>query len=471
VNAAITTSAQDQRTRSYYILATALAAAIGAFFIGYDGSINSAAVSYLKEYFQLKPAGLGFFQGCALIGAMVGPLFGGWICDRFGREKTMIIGAVLMGLGALVSSLTSSLPVFIAMRICCGVAVGLIAIASPMYIAEVAPPAIRGRIGLCYQLAIVVGSTVAPFCALPFSYMAEAHGSNPAIISSELSWRLMIASQLVILPPLLYFLCQLPPSPRWLADRNRFDEALKVLKKVHEPHLAERELLEIRNAVKAEEGGWSELLQPGIRYALMIGLLLAFFNNWTGWSAMGGYITVLVEMSGVAQHSSAILEFAITYLVMSVVTVISMFLVDKVGRRPLWNFASFMMAVITLATGFVFYFHMTGFVVLLVLCLCTVPHGIALGGLPWLMMSELYPNRIRAKAVAVNTAFLFTVIYSCNQLFPIFTDWSAKWVGSPAVVFWLFTVICLFSALFGLTIMPETRGRTLEDISESMGKH
>lgn len=463
-------SAAEARTRSFYILATALAAAIGAFFIGYDGSIGNAALPYLIRQFDLTGVWQGTFQSSGLIGLVAGPFLGGWICDRYGREKAMLLGAIIMTASALAQSLAPTLWFFILTRLGTGLAGGLIAIASPMYIAEVAPPAIRGKIGLCYQLAIVVGSTVAPFCALPFSWMAEPSGGHAAAISSELCWRLMLASQLVIAPVLIYFLFQLPPSPRWLADKGRFDEALGVLKKVHEPHLAERELTEIRGAVKTEEGGWGELMLPGVRAALLIGACLAFFNNWTGWSAMGSYITVLVKASGVATDSQAIYEYAITYLVMSIVTVISMFFVDKVGRRPLWNFASVLMALATCATGFVFYFHVSGLLVLAVLCACTVPHGIALGGLPWLMMSEIYPNRIRAKAVALNTSFLFFVILTCNFFFPIFTDLSQKWVGSPAVVFWLFTVICVFALIFGLTIMPETKGRTLENISGSMGR-
>jgi SP family arabinose:H+ symporter-like MFS transporter len=458
-------SAAAARTRSFYILAVALSAAIGALFIGFDGSIGNAALPYLIPQFHLKGASTGIFQSSGLLGLIVGPLFGGWVCDRFGREKTMIAGASIMTVSALAQSLAPSLDFFIATRIGTGLAGGLIAIASPMYIAEVAPPAIRGKIGLCYQLAIVVGSTVAPFCALPFSWMAEAHTVTP-----ETCWRLMLASQLIIAPVLLYFLSQLPPSPRWLADQGRFDEALDVLRKVHEPHLADRELVEIKGAVKREEGGWGELWQPGIRFALLIGLCLAFFNNWTGWSAMGGYITTLVKMSGVASNSDAIYEYGITYLVMSIVTVISMFFVDKLGRRPLWNFAAVLMAAATGATGYVFYHHISGILVLVVLCLCTVPHGIALGGLPWLMMSELYPNRIRAKAVALNTSFLFFIIFTCNLLFPVFTDYSQEWIGSPALVFWGFTVICVLALVFGLTIMPETKGRTLEDISGSMGR-
>jgi len=300
---------------------------------------------------------------------------------------------------------------------------------------------------------------------LPFSNMAEAHTITP-----ELCWRLMLASQLLIAPFLLYFLFQLPPSPRWLADKSRFDEALAVLKKVHEPHLAEKELVEIRSAVKKEEGGWGELVLPATRAALLIGLLLAFFNNWTGWSAMGSYVPDLVAMSGVAQKSQQIYEYAITYLVMSIVTIASMFFVDKIGRRPLWNFAAVLMAIATASAGFVFHYHVQGILVLVVLCACTVPHGIALGGLPWLMMSELYANRVRAKAVAINTSFLFFVILTCNLLFPVFTEWSKSYDNSPAAVFWGFSVICVLALVFGLTIMPETKGRTLEDISGSMGR-
>ncbi|MDB6092649.1 MAG: hypothetical protein JWM32_211 [Verrucomicrobia bacterium] len=453
-----TSDAKAEKARSYYIFSTALTAAISGFLLGYDGSILGAAILYLRDHFHLSPQMMGFVMGSAVIGCIVGPFTGGWFCDRFGREKTMIGAAFLLAVGGFATAIASSVAVFVIFRIVCGFALGVSAIASPMYIAEVAPPRIRGKLGLTFQLAIVVGSAAAPLVAYPMALHLPA----------ETAWRSMIASQLVMLIPLIYFLFQLPPSPRWLADRGRFEEALVVLRKVHEPLLAERELVEIKAAVNEEEGGWAELFQPGIRFALVIGLLLAFFNNWTGWSAMGGYITNLVEMSGVTSHSTAILQFAFTYVAMTIMTIVSMWLVDRVGRRPLWIFASFLMAAVTLATGLVFHFHLHGPVVLLVLILCTVPHGIALGGLPWLMMSELFPNRLRAKAVALTTTFLFVVIFSCGQLFPILVQISTDRIGSAAGVFWLFTFICLLAALFGFTIMPETKGRTLEDISNSL---
>ena len=146
----------------------------------------------------------------------------------------------------------------------------------------------------------------------------------------------------------------------------------------------------------------------------------------------------------------------------------SLSVIDRVGRRPLWIFAAALMAVITMATGFVFHFHLHGWPVLLVLVLCTVPHGIALGGLPWLMMSELFPTRIRAKAVATTTTFLLLIIYTCMQFFPMILALSQRTIGSAAGAFWLFTVVDIGALFFGLKLMPETKGRSLEDIAESM---
>jgi MFS family permease len=261
------------------------------------------------------------------------------------------------------------------------------------------------------------------------------------------------------------FVFRLPDSPRWLAEKDRYDQALEVLTTIDGPEYARREIEEIKASLLQETGGWSELFAPGMRYALLIGLLLALFNNWTGWSVIGGYIPMLFEMSGMEDRARAILQFAVTYGFMGLMTLVSLVLMDRVGRRPLWLFASLLMAVITAVTGLVFHFHVTGPVVLLVIVLCTVPHGIALGGIPWLMMSELFPTRIRAKAVAVTTTVLWIAIFSGAYLFPSLASISIKLVGSLGGTFWLFTGICILAFLFGLLMMPETKGRTLEEIA------
>ncbi len=299
----ITSSEQllkTEKSRNSYIVSTALTAAICGFLFGYDGCILGAAILYLRDQFHLSAEMMGFVMGSAVIGLIVGPFVGGLLCDRIGREKAMIVSAVLLGVGALGDTVANSVSVFVGFRILCGFAVGIGSIASPMYLAEMAPPRMRGKLGLTWQLAIVVGSAMAPLVSYPLALY----------LSPESAWRWMFGSQLAILLVLSYFLFRLLPSPRWLAEKGRFDEALAVLTKVHGPSLADAELAEIRMAVNEEVGGWSELWLPGIRFALLIGFLLAFFNNWTGWSAMGNYITNLVEASGVTSHSTAILQFA-----------------------------------------------------------------------------------------------------------------------------------------------------------------
>jgi MFS transporter, SP family, arabinose:H+ symporter len=440
-----------------YVFGLAFTAAVGGFLFGYDLSLIGAANVYLRDQFHLSEGMLGFTTGSAALGCMLGPFLGAWLCDAIGRERTMIVAALLLAGGAMMTAMTHSIVMFNVFRIVGGVGVGLCSIASPMYIAEVAPPKMRGSLGIMYQLAIVVGSTAAPLIAY---FLVRRLPDNE-------SWRWMFGSQMVVVVIFTAFLFFLPHSPRWLARQNRFEDARRVLTEIHGPQLAKQELDEIRASLVQEEGGVRDLFQPGLRTALLIGLLLAFFNNWTGWSAMGGYIPMLFEMAGVQQRHVAILQFSLTYLAMALMTVASMWLIDRVGRRPLWMTASILMALITALTGAVFHFQMRGPVVLLVLILCTVPHGLALGGLPWLMMSEIFPTRIRAQAVAVTTTFLWLVIFTCGQFFPMLMGFSQRHLGSPAGAFWVFTGVCLCAVLFGATLLPETKGRTLEEIAAS----
>ena len=458
----VANNASDLETRTgsqrrAYVFTLAFIAAVGGFLFGYDLSLIGAANVFLKEQFHLGEKLLGFTTASAALGCMFGPFLGAWLCDAIGRERTMIVASLLLAVGAIMTALAQTITLFNVFRILGGVGVGLCSVASPLYIAEIAPAKLRGSLGIMYQLAIVVGSTAAPLVA----YVLVR------VFPDTVSWRWMFGSQMAVVVFFALFLFLLPHSPRWLALRGRFAEARQVLAKVHGSQAADGELSEIRQSLCQEVGGLKELFQPGLRYALLIGLCLAFFNNWTGWSAMGGYIPMLFEMAGVQQRHVAILQFSLTYLAMAVMTVASMWLIDRVGRRPLWITASILMAAITAVTGTTFHFQVHGPLVLLVIMLCTVPHGLALGGLPWLMMSELFPTRIRARAVAVTTTFLWIVIYTCAQFFPMLIGWSQRRLGSPAGAFWVFTLVCICSTLFGWRMLPETKGRTLEEIAGS----
>lgn len=443
-----------------YAFGVAFVASVGGFLFGYDLAIVCGANLYLKDEFHLSQAAFGFATGSAALGCILGPFMGGWMCDTLGRNRTMMVACALLGIGSLFTAIPKDIVTFNIFRIIGGVGVGLCSVASPMYISEVSPPRMRGGLGIMYQLAIVVGSVAAPFV----SYIIIK------VTTPEMCWRWMFASEILPVVVFLVLLAFLPQSPRWLAGRGRNEEALDVLTRVDGPDFAREEMAQIQTALQEESGSFSELFAPGIRYAFGIGLLLAFFNNWTGWSVMSGYVPMLFEASGLEDRSMAFLQYAVTYGFMGAVTLAACWFVDRVGRRPLWLGASALMCVVTAMTGAVFHFHLSGWFVLLVIILCTVPHGLALGPLPWLMMSEIFPTRLRARAVSLTTAFLWVTIYSGAQLFPIISDYSKKTLGSVAGAFWLFSVICVFSFLFGWRMLPETRGRTLEEIAASWKK-
>ena len=445
-----------------YAFKVAFVAAVGGFLFGYDLGLIGAANPYLREQFNLNSVGLGFATGSAVLGCIFGPFLGGWLCDAIGRKKTMIIAALLLVVSAIMTAIPKDIVTFNIFRIVGGLGVGLCSIASPMYIAEISPKHRRGSLGLMYQLAIVTGHIIAPLCCgMLVRYILP---------ENDQVWRWMFASEAFFVLIFVLFVFSLPPSPRWLAEKNRNKEALEVLTKVEGDDYAREEIKIIEDSIAQESGKFSELFSGGMGYALLIGILLAFFNNWTGWSVMGGYVPILFEKAGLDDRSVAILQFAFAYFFMGLMTVVSLLLMDRVGRRPLWIFASALMAIITAVTGVVFHYDLGGVMVLIVIILCTVPHGVALGGIPWLMMSELFPTKIRSKAVSITTTFLWITIFSGAQLFPMLTGLSEKLIGSVGGAFWLFTVICILSFIFGIKYMPETKGRTLEEIGASWKK-
>jgi MFS transporter, SP family, arabinose:H+ symporter len=546
----------------------AFVASIGGFLFGYDLGLISAANVYLRDQFNLSDAEFGFATASAVLGCVVGPTFGFWLCDAISRKRTMLIAAALLAISAVFTafpdwlsdgSRDSVLLMFNLFRFVGGVGVGLCSVASPLYIAEIAPASKRGKLGLMYQLAIVLGNAVAPLIAYAIVYFlrVQYNVTDSAIPENPWlqAWRWMFFSEMVCILPFVMFVVGLPFSPRWLAEKGRFDEARAVLTSVDGPEHAERELLEIKANLQLEQGSWKELFSPGIRYALLIGILLTFFNNWTGWSVIGGYVPRLLELAGFSRES-AIGNYVFVYGAMGVTTILSMMLTDRVGRRPLWQFASVLMAIITGVMGYMFYREVSGWPVLILLGLVTIPHGIALGGLPWVMMSEIFPTRIRAKAVSITTTCLWIFIFCGAYLFPLLTGFSQRHflthrhaivtgetisivdtdpptindsearffqagfrpgdqisvfggdsaqghgefvvadvapgtltlegnttitpeepgseitvqVGSVGGAFWLFSLVCLLSFLFGVTIMPETKGRSLEEIGSSWSK-
>lgn len=447
---------QTDYSHRAYAFGVALVAALGAFIFGYDLALIAGANTILRQQFELSDAEFGFATSSGVLGCVAGPVLGAWLCDRFGRKRSLIFAALLLAINALFTALANNMVMFNAFRMLGGVGCGICSVASPMYIAEISPPKSRGAMGLMYQVAIVVGALSA---GLACYFLAKA-------LPESVSWRWMFASQMVAILAFVSLLLPMPESPRWLAEVGRDAEAEQVLAGIGGDEFARAEMTGIQASLRQEEGGWQELLAPGLRRALLIGLLLAFFNNFTGWSGISMYLPTLFKIGGFPETADAILQFVVSYSFLGAVTVAAMFVVDRWGRRPLWNVSSIAMCGAMLLAGFVFHYQIKGYLVLAVVMLCAIPHSLALGGLPWLMISEIFPTRVRAKAVSLVVTFLWLTIFLASSIFPPLMAWSRELVGTEAVAFWLFSAICILSLVFGLTLLPETRGRTLEEIGD-----
>lgn len=436
-----------------YALQVAFVAAFGGFLFGYDLHIITAGQIFWREYFQLNDAQFGFATSSAILGCIVGPLGGGRLCDRFGRRRTLMFSGWLFALSAIGNAICTDIVSFNVYRIIGGMAVGLSSIASPMYIAEIAPAQRRGRLGLMYQMAITVGSTSAALAGYFLSFGGH--------------WRWMFASQVIPIVAFVALLWRAPESPRWLAEVGREQEGLAVLTRIAGVEAARREMKEIKESLAMEVGKFAELFAPGMRSALFVAVLLAFFANLTGWSGIAYYLPVVFQKGGYADPSMAIRNMVILNVFNMVFTLFCISLVDRVGRRPLWIGTSIAMIFALGFAGLAFHLKLTGPVIILVIIFCTIPHHLGLGPLPWLMMSELFPTRLRARGVAVSTTILWLAGFAGPSLFPVMAAYSERSIGSIAGIFAVFAVICVFSILFGVKLLPETRGRSLEEIGKS----
>jgi sugar porter (SP) family MFS transporter len=441
--------------KSYYVYLIAFVAALGGFLFGYDLSIISGAIMFIKQEFSLSPSQIGLAISSALLGCMVGPIVGGTLSDRLGRKKTLVFSSLLFACGAVGTALPATIFQFNLFRFLGGVGVGLASVVSPMFIAEVSPPRMRGALVTVNQLAIVIGLT----CAVIVSYFLSFGGH----------WRWMLASNTVPVPLFLIGLLFVPESPRWMAQKNRQQEALKVLTRIDGIENAEREIQQILDT-SGEKDNWRELLHRGIRFAMLIACMLAVFQQITGASILTMYMPIVFQEAGYIDPSDAILHNVIMSVWYVICTVVALATVDRIGRKPLLLIGTAGMAIGMVILGALFYWRTTGFYVVLTMFLVMGAYLISLAPLAWLIMSEIFPNRLRGKAMAVASVCVWTASFLTANFFPMMVDWFKKSSGTAAMAFWVFAIISAAAFLFSLLAVPETRGRTLEEIGASWNR-
>jgi sugar porter (SP) family MFS transporter len=435
-----------------YLYMVVLVAAVGGFLFGYELQLIAGAIVFLKKEFLLTPLMEGAVMGSAILGCPFGPLAGLWLADRFGRKKMLILSSVAFLASAAGCALAGDMTQFIVWRFVGGLGIGLAATISPMYIAEVAPARLRGRLVLVNQLAIVVGGTLSAVVA----YWLSDGGH----------WRWMFASQAVPVFWLMIGLVFVPESPRWLAMVGRNAHALSVLSRINGPSQAERDLTEIRAELGDEEGSFAELFRSGVRMALLIGIVLMVFSQIGGAQIIHMYAPTLFMETGISTESDAVLNNIYICVWATLCTMFSFLVVRTFGRRPIIIAGSISMAVGHLLLFLCFMYHVPDMLTLAAMMLTSAAFTLTLAPLSWVVLSEIFPNRVRGKAMSLATVIMFLSSYATVNLFPIVMNWCKGRFGHPGATFLIFVGICLCCALFVWRMLPETKDKTLEEIGE-----
>jgi sugar porter (SP) family MFS transporter len=445
---------------SVYIFMVCIVAALGGLLFGYDTGVISGAIGPLEARFELAPKGVGWAASCALVGCIFGAAFAGTISDRVGRKKVLVISAVLFLISALGTALPRNLIEFIIFRFIGGLGVGAASLTSPMYIAEISPARIRGRMVSVNQFAIVSGFLVVYFV----NYYIALGREDPWIIQS--GWRWMFGSESIPAALLLVLAFFVPESPRWLTKQSREEEALKILKRVDGQQFAQQEMVAIKETIAHESGSLRQLFLPGMQIVLIMGIVLAILQQVTGINAVLYYAPEIFKNLG-AKTETALLQTVVVGAVNIGFTVIAIWTVDRLGRKPLMLIGAGGMALTLLSLGLAFYFNQKGPWVLLFVLAYIGCFAMSLGPVTWVILSEIFPTRIRGRAMAIATVILWISCFVVSQTFPMMD--KNKWLVEKfhhGFSFWIYAAFCIVEVLFMWQFVPETKGKTLEEIEK-----
>lgn len=437
----------------FYVARVALVASTGGFLFGYDLALMAGALPFLVREFGLTPALAGWAVSSAILGGIAGPLLGLWFTDAIGRRNTMMLSAFIFMASTIGCAFAGSIQAFALWRFVGGMGVGLAMISSPIYIAELAPPAVRGSLVNVNQLSNVIGINLAVIVAYIFSGYDE-------------NWRLMLGTQAIPVIGLMLGLLLVPESPRWLASRGRADEAMRVLTKINGPTIARQEFAAISADVGSDNAHFSELWEPSSRMALKVGIIIMIFSQINGVNMLLLYAPTIMTEAGISFGSNAILSSIPIYVLILICTLFAFPLIHRFSRRGLLMASAAGIAMGHIMMAVILGFHMPAMLLLLPMMIGTGAFTVGLAPLSWVIVSEIFPNRIRGKAIAVVCVFLFGASFLTAQSFPVIVDWLKKTTGSSAGVYLVFAMICLSCVWFAWRHLPETKGLSLEEISE-----
>ncbi len=450
-----------------YVIFLSVVAAIGGFLFGYDTAVISGTVLQVSTQFSLTSLQSGWYVGCALVGSIIGVLFAGTLSDRFGRKSTMILSAILFTLSAMGCAISFSLDQLVLYRIIGGVGIGIVSIVCPLYISEVSPASHRGRMVSLYQLAVTtgfLGAYLANYYLLRLSTDYVFSDALPAKILGAEVWRGMLGAEM--LPALLFFavIFFIPESPRWLIVKQREQDAQQILSKIYtDLETVSFHLRETRQMLDSEtRSDLSMLFRPGIFKAVLIGCAIAILGQFMGVNAVLYYGPSIFESSGISSGDSLFYQSLIGLVNMGT-TLLALLIIDKVGRKKLVYVGVAGMIVSLLLIGFYFFWSEVWGFSNLFLLICFLAYIFFCAGsisaVIFVFLSEMYPTRIRGVAMSFAGLSLWIGTFLIGQL----TPWLLENI-TPAGTFFLFGLMCIPYMLIVWKLMPETAGKSLEDI-------
>jgi SP family sugar porter-like MFS transporter len=452
-----------------YIWLTTLVSAMGGLLFGYDWVVIGGAKPFYEKFFNLTtPSEIGWAMSSALVGCLLGSLVSGALSDRFGRKKLLILSGLLFTATGILTALAPDFTFFVVNRILGGIAIGLASNLSPMYIAEISPAEVRGKFVSVNQLTIVIGILAAQLVNWLIARPVTAGATAAEILGSwngQVGWRWMFGAEAV--PAFFFFLLMftVPESPRWLAKNGRGGEAEKVLAKVGGAGFAGKAMAEIRGTLAEadiQKVRFRALLEPGMSKVLLIGIVLAVYQQWCGINVIFYYAEEIFSAAGYGV-SDILFNIVITGTVNLIFTLVAIRLVDRLGRKPLMTAGSAGLAVTFGLIGASYAVHSRGLHLLILVVLSMALYALSLAPVTWVLLSEIFPNRIRGAAMSVSTFSLWSACFVLTYTFPHLN----KGLG-PAGTFWIYAGISVFGFVFIRKRLTETKGKTLERIEHEL---
>lgn len=435
-----------------------LVSAMGGLLFGYDWVVIGGAKIFYEQFFDIanNPAMQGLAMSIALAGCLIGALTSGILADRLGRKPLLLISAFIFVVTAYGTGVFSNFNYFLVARFLGGIAIGIASGLSPMYIAEVAPTSIRGKLVSLNQLTIVIG-------------ILSAQIVNWLLAGDDMTWNLEMAWRWMFwaaaFPALAFLILALfiPESPRWLAMKGKKKKAMATLTKIGGKEYAATEMNTFDAGTgQKEQGGLKLLFSKPYRKVLLIGIIVAMFQQWCGTNVIFNYAQEIFQSAGYDVDNTFI-NIVVTGIANLVFTFVAIYTVDRLGRRALMLIGAGGLAGIYLILGICYYMQVNGILMVILVVLAIACYAMSLGPITWVLLSEIFPNRVRAVAVATATFALWVASFTLTYTFP-FLNTSLGTSGT----FWIYTIICAAGFLFFLFKLPETKGKSLEALEKEL---